>query len=96
MGQDRVRPLALALQGLDYTVGGQTVGGGRERVCRGEREQEGEYVVAEEGRIERELEGAVDVVERGERGGTGECSLICQQEVRIGGDGEGWLGEYRC
>lgn len=29
MGQDRVRPLALALQGLDYTVRGQTVGGGR-------------------------------------------------------------------
>lgn len=26
-----------------------------------------------------------------ERGETGEYSLICQQEVRIGGDGEGWL-----
>lgn len=52
-------------------------------------------MVAEEGRIERELEGAVDVVERGREEGR-ECSLICQQEVRIGGDGEGWLGEYRC
>lgn len=54
-------------------------------------------VVVEERRTERELEGAVDVVERRkekERGGTGECSLICQQEVRIGGDGEGLLGEY--
>lgn len=49
MGQDRVRPLALALQGLDYTVRGQTVGGGRER----------------------ELEGAVDAVERGREEGQG-------------------------
>lgn len=51
MGQDRVRPLALALQGLDYTVRGQTVGGGRERVCRGGGggSRRGECVVAEEG-----------------------------------------------
>lgn len=48
MGQDRVRPLALALQGLDYTVGGQTVGGGREGVW-GATSWWGEYVVAEEG-----------------------------------------------
>lgn len=93
MGQDRVRPLALALQGLDYTVGGQTVGGGRKRVCVevGWGEREGEFVVEKEGWIERELEGAVDVGDRGDRGGTGECSLICQQEVRLGGDVEGWL-----
>lgn len=48
MGQDRVRPLALALQGLDYTVGGQTVGGGIEGVW-GAKSWWGEYVVAEEG-----------------------------------------------
>lgn len=40
-------------------------------MCRGEREQEGEFVVAEEGRIEREMEGAVDVVERGREEGQG-------------------------
>lgn len=33
MGQDRVRPLALALQGLDYTVRGQTEEGGFVCVC---------------------------------------------------------------
>lgn len=72
MGQDRVRPLALALQGLDYTVRGQTVGGGR-----------GECVVAEEGWMEREgAGGRSGCGGKGERGGTGECSLICQQEVR--------------
>lgn len=36
---------------------------------------------------------AVGVVGAGGRGGG---SLICQQEVRKGEDGEGWLGEYRC
>ena len=86
MGQDRVRPLALALQGLDYTVGGQTAGGGREGVyggvggkgcsSRGEKDEEGAGGCSGCGR-------------KGERGGTRECSLICQQEVRIGGDGEG-------
>jgi len=54
LGQDRVRPLALALQGLDYTIGG-------EMVC----------------------VWGVDV-----GGGIGECSLICQQEVRTGGGDE--------
>lgn len=67
MGQDRVRPLALALQGLDYTVRGQTVGGGREGVfgARGPvgRVREGG------GSIERKMEGAVDVVERGRKEG---------------------------
>lgn len=56
MGQDRVRPLALALQGLDYTVGGQTEGGGR---------------VCSSGGGKEDGEGAggctVDVVEKGER-----------------------------
>ena len=56
----------------------------------------GEYIVAEEGRMERELECAVDIVEYKEGGGTGECRLICQQEAWIGEDGEGWLSEYRC
>lgn len=71
MGQDRVRPLALALQGLDYTVRGQTVGGGREGVGGVHKSRWEEYVVAEEGSIERELEAAVDVVERGREEGQG-------------------------
>ncbi len=73
MGQDRVRPLALALQGLDYTVRGQTVGGGRERGCAGENgSRRGECVVAEEGEgWKRELEGAEDVVGRGREEGQG-------------------------
>lgn len=74
MGQDRVRPLALALQGLDYTVRGQTVGGGRERVCVwGGGEQEGRVCSSGGGNgwRERELEGAVDAVERGREEGQG-------------------------
>lgn len=68
MGQDRVRPLALALQGLDYTVRGQTVGGGREgvfgargpvgRVRRGGKHREGDGGCSGCGR-------------EGEEGGTG-------------------------
>lgn len=55
MGQDRVRPLALALQGLDYTIKGQTERGGRGRegACGGDRSVLGEYVAVKEERIER-------------------------------------------
>lgn len=40
-------------------------------MCWGHKSWWGEYVVAEEGSIERELEAAVDVVERGREEGQG-------------------------
>lgn len=95
MGQDRVRPLALALQGLDYTVRGQTVGGGKEGVL-GAQEPVGRLCSSRGGKHREGAGGCSGCSRKGEGGGTGECSLICQQEVRTGEDGEGWLDEYRC
>lgn len=82
MGQDHVRPLALALQGLDYTVRGQTVGGGREGVYGG---AVGRVCSSGGGKDRDGAGGCSGCGRKGERGGTGECSLICQQEVKWGG-----------
>lgn len=95
MGQDRVRPLALALQGLDYTVRGQTAGGGREGVF-GAHGPVGRACGSRGGK-HREGDGGCSGCSReGEEGGTG-----VKPNLPAGGKdrrrwGGGGLDEYPC